>query len=339
MRERSQVETNNAAIMTKYVNNDLNLDFNKVSEGRTNKRVEGIIGPEKLNNVNIANLKTIIVSPEVTGVMGLGFGVHELGLESGTEGNVDTGLYFDERIKVLNGHIEMLHEQYSSNERNFQLECLDIVTKNDEVQEKTMKNDRLICELNKEIIKQRVQFEQYEFEIQNENEHLRRDNVAKANRLAQLEVTAEKERREIENAIEKQANQFSAKYKEKCREKESETEKVKKRYKDMQEIHFLKVKELDEGLRKLRDKYQEVRVKKDSELAVYRAELGNLKEQYKLVVGDMVLEGLIDDRDKEECFRRLNEALRGRKPRTNVKPVKRLRPDSATDNFKSKKKN
>ena len=152
-------------------------------------------------------------------------------------------------------------------------------------------------------------------------------------------MTAEKERREIENAIEKQANQFSAKYKEKCREKESETEKVKKRYKDMQEIHFLKVKELDEGLRKLRDKYQEVRVKKDSELAVYRAELGNLKEQYKLVVGDMVLEGLIDDRDKEECFRRLNEALRGRKPRTNVKPVKRLRPDSATDNFKSKKKN
>ncbi len=289
--------------MTKYVNNDLNLDFNKLGAGKTNRRVEGVVDKEKKGKL----LKTVIVNKEIQEEL-LKNPTPDIDLISNFGKNVENATTLDARIKVLEEHIKMLHEQYDSNERQYQLECLNIITKNDEVLEQTLKNEKLICDLNKEIIKQRIQFEQYEFELQNQNEQLRRNNLDKANRLAKLELTVEKERKGIESTIEKQANQFSSKYKEKCKDKEAETEKYKKRYKDMQDAHFKKVKDLEAALQELREQYQHIKAKKNSELTVYRTELSELKDQYKSAAEQLMLQRLEGQEETGEFEERPAEA-------------------------------
>ena len=304
--------------MTKYVNNDLNLDFNKLAAGRTNRRVEGAVDKEMKGKL----LKTVIVNREIQEELSKNQ-TPDIDLISNFGKNIESAGALDAKIRILEDHIKMLHEQYDSNERHFQLECLNTITKNDEVLEQTLKNEKLICDLNKEIVKQRIQFEQYEFELQNQNEQLRRANLEKANRLAKLEVTAEKERKGIESAIEKQANQFSAKYKEKCKDKEAETEKYKKRYRDMQEAHFKKVKELEAALQGLRDQYQDIKAKKNSELTVYRTELSELKDQYKSTAEQIMLQGLITDQERYKFMKKFSDTVKDKSGKSSSKGRKR----------------
>lgn len=172
--------------------------------------------------------------------------LEELGNRAGPEA-------LDYRTALLNNHLEHLREQYEASERLHNLEALDNATKTDELQEKILKAERLVCDLNKEIVKQRIQYEQYEFELHNENEKMRRSNVEIAKKLADLEYHLEGERRGISKSIERMANKQSSKYKAACRSREEETEKIKQKYKLLQEHHYQKVKDLDDELRVLRE--------------------------------------------------------------------------------------
>jgi hypothetical protein len=160
----------------------------------------------------------------------------------------------DYQTVLLNNHLEHLRETYEANERLYNLETLDNITKIDDFQEKILKAERLVCDLNKEIVKQRIEFEQYEFELHNENEKLRRSNVEVAKKLADIECHLELERRDITRSIERMANKQSSKYKANCRSREEETEKIKLQYKTLQEQHYKKIKSLDETLRIQREK-------------------------------------------------------------------------------------
>lgn len=173
--------------------------------------------------------------------------LEELGNRAGPEA-------LDYQTTLLNNHLDNLRETYEANERIYNLETLDNITKIDDLQEKILKSERLVCDLNKEIVKQRIEFEQYEFELHNENEHLRRANVEIAKRLADLECHLDIERKEITRSIEKLANKQSSKYKAACRTREDETEKIKQQYKLLQEQHYQKIKTLDENLRMKREK-------------------------------------------------------------------------------------
>lgn len=158
----------------------------------------------------------------------------------------------DYRTSLLNSHLEQLRETYEARERTYNMESLDFATRTDELQEKILKSEKLVCDLNKEIVKQRIQFEQYEFELHNQNELMRRHNVEVAKKLASLENHLDHERIGVANSIEKMANQQSAKYKTKCRTREEETEKLKLKYKELQDQHFQKVKAMNDELVKLK---------------------------------------------------------------------------------------
>lgn len=160
----------------------------------------------------------------------------------------------DYRTSLLLAHLDQLRETYEANERVYNITALEFATKTDEIQEGILKSERLVCDLNKEIVKQRIQFEQYEFELQNENEILRRQNVEIASKLASLESNLDEERREIARSIEKLANQQSAKFKAKCRSKEEEAEKVKREYHQLQKAFGEKVKAMEQEMIELKQK-------------------------------------------------------------------------------------
>lgn len=252
--------------MTKYVNNDLNLEFNKTDYSRNSKnskpakagagkgRVDGVID-QKVKDKKL--FRTAIVSKEIQSKLD---GESKSGdyLRAGAEIEAlqepQPDDYLDRRIEVLNSHIAQLRETFESNERKYNLETLESITKSDELTEKCLKFEKLMIDLNKEILKQRIQFEQYEYELHHENEKLRRDNFAKANQLGSLECGLEGERKEIERKIEKNAIKYSSKYKEKYREREQEEEQIKQKYRKMQEDHMNRVKSVHEEIHELKAK-------------------------------------------------------------------------------------
>jgi hypothetical protein len=155
---------------------------------------------------------------------------------------------------VLNGHIEQLRGEFEENERRYKLQGLELINKIDNLQETSFKAERLNCDLNKEILKQRVQFEQIELELHLENENLRNLNVQKAKSLAELEYNIQTEKKKTENLIEEQTIQYSKGFKSQCRKSEDETEAIKQKYKALQTDHLEKMKKLESELTELKRK-------------------------------------------------------------------------------------
>lgn len=155
---------------------------------------------------------------------------------------------------MLNGHIEQLRGEFEENERRYKLQGLELINKIDNLQETSFKAERLNCDLNKEILKQRVQFEQIELELHLENENLRNLNVQKAKSLAELEYNIQTEKKKTENLIEEQTIQYSKGFKSQCRKSEDETEAIKQKYKALQTDHLEKMKKLESELTELKRK-------------------------------------------------------------------------------------
>lgn len=236
----------------------MNLDFNRAEQLKAASASKNRIDNMLDRNQEAKIFKTLIVNKEIqaklegddgrylTDLHETGKFIDELADRKGPEA-------LDYRTALLNNHLEQLRESYESKERNYNMEALDFATRTDDLQEKILKSEKLVCDLNKEIVKQRIQFEQYEFELQNENEQMRRHNVEVAKKLASLENHLDHERIGIARSIEKMANQQSAKYKTKCRTREEETNKLKQRYKELQDQHFQKVKAMNDDLTKMKN--------------------------------------------------------------------------------------
>jgi hypothetical protein len=247
--------------MTKFVNNDLNLDFNKaeakVGKKTASGRMDSILDKDKQQRL----FKTLMVAKEmqsklegdIQGVEGIDNDDYLSMNHNRGETNSATAP-LDRRIQVLKGNIQQLREIYETNERNYSLQNIDCMTKMDSLHEQAIKSEKLACELTKEILKQRIQFEQYEFELQNENERMRRANVSQANALADLECVLDIERKDLERNLEKEVNTQTAGFKEKCRKREEETDKLKLKYKELQQGHFEKVRALESELRSMRNR-------------------------------------------------------------------------------------
>ena len=92
---------------------------------------------------------------------------------------------------------------------------------------KNKKLEKLNIELNKEFFAQRINFEQIEHKLQQENELLRLKNVSIANQLGSISTSAELENKITKELLEKRSTEYAQKFKNKARRKEEKLVQTK----------------------------------------------------------------------------------------------------------------
>ena len=66
------------------------------------------------------------------------------------------------------------------------------------------------------------------------------------------------------------------------------------------------------ALQELREQYQHIKAKKNSELTVYRTELSELKDQYKSAAEQLMLQGLITDQERYKFMKKFSDTIKAK---------------------------
>lgn len=160
--------------MTKFIQNDLNIDFHKSSKKRGRKtgpsRVDNMLSGQSSANQPKGVYQTIIVPSDSQNSCSNGQVLDEslknhINLATG-RGSANGANLSEEEHQVLLQHINALRDQLLKRERETEV----TLTQNNqyvaEVMDKNKKLEKLNIELNKEYFCQRVKFEQNEHKLQ-----------------------------------------------------------------------------------------------------------------------------------------------------------------------------
>ena len=246
------------SIMTKFVNNDLNIDYHKKGKQATsnlsknNRRVDSLVS----DPVPKTLYKTLVMPYREDGEVdedGSFRNTHDLGDNENEQfGFSGNSKYESEEKRVLRCHLNSLRDELETREREIQLERQDLNRRMNEILSKNKKLEKLNIELNKEFFAQRINFEQTEHKLQQENELLRLKNVSLANQLGSVSTSAELENKITKDLLEKRSTEYAQKFKNKARRKEEKLVQIKDQYKKVQAVYVEKIADLEKDMRELK---------------------------------------------------------------------------------------
>lgn len=236
--------------MTKFVNNDLNIDFHKQNGRRGKSKPRGERMLTTANSKSSKGLyKTVILTSDPSKSQAYGSPRSQItDLEASNLSNNGQGSL------VLQEHVNSLREELNKRERDLANQRQEMNSSIEELMRKKEDLEKLNVTLNKDFFAQRIKFEQIERKLQQENELLRLKNVSLANQLAETQQKTEIETKVSKDLMEKKSMEFTQGYKQKYRRKEDELAHVKDQYNKVQVVYVDKIKTLEDNLKRFKTK-------------------------------------------------------------------------------------